>query len=61
MLVNVSAKITDKLASRWKVTCPARKNALAVTAWHQGLPGNAMERHLLSHGRRDQQGQEWRD
>lgn len=44
MLVNMPAKITDKLASRWKVTCPAQENALAAIAWHRGLPRNAMER-----------------
>lgn len=42
ILVNMPGKITDKLASRWRVTCWARRNALAVTAWHQGLPRNVV-------------------
>lgn len=30
MLVNAPGKITDKLASRWRVTCSARENLLVA-------------------------------
>lgn len=48
MLVNMPGKITDKLASRWRVTCSARKKAPAATAWHRGLPRNVVEHSAVT-------------
>lgn len=57
MLVNVPGKIADELATRWRVTCPARKNC---TAWRSPKEcSRAVGCHLLSNRRCDRQGQKW--
>lgn len=62
MLVDVSAKITDKLASRWKVTCPARERSCGdrMASRSPEECNGAFRRHLLGHRRRDRQGQKRR-
>lgn len=57
-----ASQIIDKLANRWKVTCPAPRNVLDMVAEHQSLPRNVTELsggHLLCSSPREQWARKW--